>query len=196
MNRFAPNHHIPVFPTRSKSFQESQKEHEGDADDVFISDDQPAGNIFQKKSSYDWIIIVMAVIIIILVLAVIWLVLSNNDEPVPEKQVSPQFMRHPPQSYYQPAALQQYQPAPQQPTQQQYQPTQQQYQQPPSPQQYQPASQQQQPFHEENLPTKDELVSAINDLDNRKSYQDVVDDEIDDEEADDTGVIDDGDLKL
>ena len=51
------------------------------------------------KNPYDWVIMFMAIIIIVLILVVVWLVLSNNDDPVPDKVVSPQYLRQFPNQY-------------------------------------------------------------------------------------------------
>ena len=49
--------------------------------------DQSSENT-SKRKTYDWMIITMSVVILVLILVIIWLILSNNDEQVPEKVIS------------------------------------------------------------------------------------------------------------
>ncbi len=145
------------------SFDQFPKGFNGVHDDEFdlfevSQDTQKNEDVDQKKRPYDMMIIIMVVVIVILMVAVIWLMLSNNDEPVPEKNVQiPQYMRSPAEMMVYPQAPSGFR-MPQQPTMQyppqQYPPQQ------PLPQQ-QPTMQYppQQPLPQQPLPPQQQQTS-------------------------------------
>jgi flagellar basal body-associated protein FliL len=113
----------------------------------------------KPKQKYNTMIIIMVVVIVVLIIIVVWLMLSSNDEPVPEKIMQPQYMRPPgfnmpPQMMQQPQGMQQQPQMMQQPQGMQQQPQMMQ----------QPQGMQQQPQMMQQQSTKEEVDRVFQEL--------------------------------